>query len=338
MPELRKDPFSSRWIVIAPEYAPGIYELGRVGAAVADPLFSRPPASCSLCPENEVHTPPEVYALRPHDGPAAAANSPGWALRVIPHKFPVLRVEGDLSPRAQGVYDHMNGIGAHEVIVETASHDRQMADLSPGEIEPILHAFRQRLLDLRRDTRFRYLSVFKAHGQRAGAGFGHSHSQIIATPFVPQGVLDKIAALHGHRDARKRCLMCDIARQETEDGLRVVHDNGAFVAFTPYASRTPFETWIVPLSHAPMFEDDNGRYGPLATILSVILRKLRAALSDPSYILNLHNAPCADPDNHFHIEIRPVLGRSIPVPWGSGTYVNPTPPEDAARYLREIES
>jgi UDPglucose--hexose-1-phosphate uridylyltransferase len=348
MPELRKDPFSHRWVIIAPEHAPGAYHLG---SGSDDPIFNRGPAACSLCPGNEVHTPPEVYSLRPREGTASGPNAPGWSLRVVPHKFPVLRVEGALSEQAHGVYDRMNGIGAHEVVVETPDHARQLCDLSPAEIEQVLWAFRQRILDLRRDLRFRYISVFKAHGQRAGANFGHSHSQIIASPFIPQGILDELSALRAHHEARRRCLLCDIGRQETEEGQRVILDNGTYVVLAPYASRTPFETFIMPLVHTPAFEDAQATYGPLSSALRITLRKLRAALDNPAFILNLHNAPFDEgrplpgenpffhrPTYHFHIEIRPVLGRSIPIPWGSGSYVNPTPPEEAAHYLRELEA
>src|SRR5436190_6754685 len=148
MPELRKDPVVGRWVIIATERA------RRPSDFVAEPV--RPRASaCAFCAGHESQTPPEILAGRPPDG---EPNGPGWTYRVVPNKFPALRIEGELEPAGDGIYDRMNGIGAHEVIIETPDHTTSLADLSPTHVAVVLEAWRQRMIDLQKDTRFEYVS------------------------------------------------------------------------------------------------------------------------------------------------------------------------------------
>src|SRR5262245_25397715 len=195
-------------------------------------------AHCPFCPGREQVTPPEVLTYR-HNG--STPNGPGWDLRVVPNKFPALRVEGTLDREGEGLFDRMNGIGAHEVIVETPDHDKTLASLSEGEIERVLSACRERVLDLKRDQRFRYILVFKNHGARAGATLEHTHSQIIALPIVPDFVREEIEGARRHFAAKERCIFCDIIQQELSAGRRVVHEYADMVALSPYAPRFPFE-------------------------------------------------------------------------------------------------
>lgn len=351
MPELRKDPVTGYWVILSPDRSPHPDDL----LPASQDGLSKSPATCPLCPGNEAHAPPEVYAHRPGDGPAAHPNAPGWHLRVVPHKFPALVIEGALEPAGAGVYDHMNGIGAHEVLVETPDHGRQLSVLSDREIEQVLWAYRHRILDLKRDARFRYIAVFKTHGQRAGATLSHSHSQLLALPVLPKGVTDEIEGALRYHAYRQRCVFCDLVRQEIQGRERLIYENSAFLVFAPYASRVPFETWIVPKQHRPSFEDGSApEYQALAGALRVALRKLYLALDDPCYSFLLHNAPFADRPQflpsvshgpyqdrwdfyHWHIEILPTIGRGLGAEWGLGCYINPTPPEEAAHYLRELE-
>ena len=333
MPELRKDPIVGRWVIIATErnQRPLDYKVDRDAPRQG---------VCPFCPGSEERTPRELFAARPHDGPAARPNAPGWSVRVFPNKHPALMIEGELERAGDGVYDHMNGIGAHEVIVETPDHTKQLGDLSEGETVRVLEAWRDRMHDLRNDLRFRYALVFKNHGAAAGASIEHSHSQLIALPTIPKVVADEMAGARDFYDLKERCIYCDIVRQEIAQRARVVHENAEFLVFEPYAPRFPFETWVIPRKHRPAFElSTHAELASLGSALRTALRKLGRALDDPPYNLVLHTAPLHDRDTphyHWHIEIMPTLSRVAGFELGSGFYINPTPPEEAARFLREL--
>ncbi len=305
-------------------------------------------SACPFCAGNEAKTPRELFALRPGGSPA---NGPGWKVRVIPNKYPILRIEGDLDKKGYGHYDTINGIGAHEVIIETPDHDRNLADLSVTEITDVLRAYRARLLDLRKDSRFRYILIFKNHGVEAGANIPHSHSQVIAVPVTPTVVASKLSICREYYERKERCLICDLIEQERHDGRGIVRDDGNFVVFAPFASCFPFELRIAPLRHGHDFAqmDDNG-LAQLAETLKDSLMRLRSTLRDPPYNFVLHNSPpmhlrMGKPgywsslpyDYHWHIELVPRLTRIAGFEWGTGFYMNPTPPEDAARFLREAD-
>ena len=330
MSELRKDPIVNRWVIVAPERA-------RRPEMLVEHARHAPVAICPFCPNQEAHTPPELLARR---AAGSQRNGPGWTLRVFPNKFPALRVEGDLSPEGHGLYDRMNGIGAHEVFVECAEHERSLADLSNLEVEGLLSAYRDRVLDLRRDGRLRCVMLFKNHGAAAGATLAHSHSQLIALPTSPKNVADEMKGARRYYRYKERCVFCDILRQELDEKTRIVHENNSFVVIAPYASRSPFETWIVPRRHRACFEScERSDLADLADALSLTLRKLRRALDDPSYNYMFHSAPFADESSryyHWHIEVMPTLSKVAGFEWGSGFHINTTPPEDAARYLREL--
>ncbi len=290
---------------------------------------------CPFCPGNEERTPPEVLAYRDDGSP----NTPGWSVRVVPNKFPALRIEGELERTGEGLYDHMNGIGAHEVIIESTDHDKALADLTDKQIEEVFWAYRDRIIDLKKDPRLRYVLVFKNHGEAAGASLEHTHSQLIAMPIVPRQVQEELEGSLRYFDFRERCIFCDIVRQESRDGARVVIETDHFLAVSPYAPRFPFETWIVPRRHASHFETIEGPQMPnLAWVLRVVLRKLDKVLDHPSYNYMLHTAPVQEggmTHYHWHIEIIPKLTKVAGFEWGTGFYINPTPPEDAAQFLRE---
>ncbi len=334
MPELRKDPIIDRWVIISTERG-------------KRPVFfveETPPAKnpmCPLCPGNEGMTPPEVYTIGPYGRPG---NSPGWTLRVVPNKFPALRIEGGLDKEGFGLYDKMNGIGAHEVIVETPNHGETLWDMPVQGIQDVFTAYRERIVDLSRDRRFKYIMVFKNHGSTAGASLDHSHSQLIALPIVPRRVVEEINGGLAYYKYKDRCIFCDIINQETEDDVRVVFENEHFIALSPYAARFPFEMWILPKRHEAIFAvsdpvrpDD---YRQLAEALSTILRKYVKVLNAPPYNFVIHTAPFGStemPHYHWHIELIPRLTKMAGFEWGTGFYINPTPPEEAAAYLKETQ-
>jgi UDPglucose--hexose-1-phosphate uridylyltransferase len=332
MHELRKDPVTGRWVIIASERAARPTDFVRERSLSSG-------GSCPFCYGSEDKTPPEVLAYR---ASGAAPDSPGWRVRVVPNKYPALRIEGSLGRRAAGMYDLMNAIGAHEVVIESPDHNAQMADLSAAQIAEVLWAYRERFLDLQRDNRFRYILIFKNQGAEAGATLEHTHTQIIATPVVPKRVNEELDGARTHYEQRERCIFCDLVAQELESGVRVVGQNAAFVAIAPFAARFPFETWILPQRHSATFETVSAaEVHDLSELLRQILRRMRVALDDPAYNYVLHTAPArgdeVDEFYHWHLEIMPKLTRVAGFEWGSGFYINPTPPEVAAATLRESD-
>ena len=331
MPELRKDPIMGRWVIIATE------RTKRPTDFKSEPL--EPSGSfCPFCEGNEDKTPPEILAYR---AAATLPNKPGWRLRVVPNKFPALQIEGNLDKRGAGVYDRMNGIGAHEVIIETPEHHLTITELSLGQIQDVLWAYRDRLADLKRDIRFNYGMVFKNVGKVAGASLEHTHSQIIVLPIAPRTVSDEIRGGKLFYDYRGRCIFCDIIQQELDSGDRLVLDGDQFLAYEPFAARFPFETWVLPKRHMSHFEDiDRGTCEELAYCLKTTLLKIEKSLNMPAYNYIVHTTPfdLGHIDHyHWHIEIIPRLTKVAGFEWGTGFYINPVPPESAAEFLRNMQ-
>jgi UDPglucose--hexose-1-phosphate uridylyltransferase len=331
MPELRRDPIIGRWVIIATDRA-------RRPSDLARPVPPPTGGLCPFCPGQEDKTPREVYvAGRP---PSAPPNSSGWRVRVVPNRFPALMIEGDLDREPVGIYDRMNGIGAHEVVIETSAHAKDLGHLADADVTEILFAFKARVLDLRNDQRFRYILLFKNQGAAAGATLEHSHSQLIALPVVPRQVTAELESARRHYELRDRCIFCDVVLQERKDRSRLVYENDEFVAFAPYASRSPFETWILPKRHESNFEaESKDRLGLCAQALRSTVARLGAALGNPAYNFIIHSNPLRDapsPSYHWHIELMPALTHVAGFEWGSGFYINPVPPEEAAEFLRLV--
>lgn len=343
MPELRKDPIIGRWVIVATERARRPSDF--VTHSVSEEKMEEPP--CPFCAGKEDQTPPpEIFALR---DPGTKPNTPGWKVRVVPSVSPVLKIEGKLGRRGRGMYDVMNGIGAHEIIVETPEHIYNIADLPEDQIANAIAVYVERITDLGRDPRFKYALLFKNYGLAAGSGrIRHAHSQLIAMPVNPIRLKDELIGARQYFEYKERCIFCDVIKQELDTGKRIVADMDGFIAFLPFASRFPFEVWILPKKHSADFSSiTKDKRLDLAKILKTILLKLKVALVDAPYNIVLHTAPfrvpkagywrTIDEDFHWHIEIMPRLTRVAGFEWGSGFYINPTPPEDAARYLSEME-
>jgi UDPglucose--hexose-1-phosphate uridylyltransferase len=272
----------------------------------------------------------------------SAPDTRGWTLRVVPNQFPVLRVEGGLDRRGEGLFDKMNGIGAHEVIIESPRHEDTLASMDERAVEQVLSAAAARVQDLKRDRRFRYVIIFKNHGAAAGASLEHSHTQLIALPIVPREVRDEVDGSRLHFQTKERCVFCDILQQEATDGRRLIAENADVVALAPYAPRFPFETWILPKRHQALFEDaPRHEYVSLARLLGDILRRMNKALQFPPYNLLIHSAPVAEAAGeyyHWHVEIIPKLTKVAGFEWATGFYLNPTSPEEAAQVLRDTRT
>ena len=331
MPELRKDPIIGRWVIIATERARRPSDF-KASEEIKKSGF------CPFCNGNEDKTPPEVYSLR---APNTAPDTPGWSVRVVPNKFPALAIEGDLNKRGEGVYDRMNGVGAHEVIIESPNHDASFADMSEDEIANVIRAFQARILDLKQDNRFKYMLIFKNHGSAAGASLDHTHSQLIALPIVPKRVSEEIQGAKTYYLYKERCVFCDIIQQEMKEGIRIINENDHFMCIAPFTSRFPFESWILPRTHDIYFEDiNNPEICSLAKIMKDILTRIKVVLNDPPYNFLFHSSPFYEKDirfYHWHIEIIPKLTKVAGFEWGTGFYINPTPPEDACVFLKEAK-
>ena len=330
MPDLRRDPVLGRWVIISAERGKRPTDFPRIIARRSSKK------SCPFCVGNEDKTPPEVFAIR---DPKTENDSPGWTVRVVPNKFPALASDCKLVRRPEGIYDKMSGCGAHEVIIETTEHDTELSRLPVPGVENLLWAIRNRIQTHKADNRYRYVLVFKNSGFAAGATLEHPHTQLIATPIVPKRVLEELAGCRNHFAQKERCIFCDIIEQETDSGeSRLVARNDAAIAIEPFAPRFPFETWILPNHHHSSFEDtEEEEYPLIAQIIRDTLYRLDVVLDSPSYNMILHTAPCQESDleyYHWHIEIMPKLIHVAGFEWGSGFYINPTSPEEAAMHLR----
>ena len=329
MPELRKDPITGRWVIISTDRARRPSDFTRV---TVEPTGAR---FCPFCPGHEDKTPPEVLSYHT-DG---LTHGGRWSLRTVPNKFPALRVEGDLDRQGEGLYDRMNGIGAHEVVIETPDHMATLSTMDERQVAELLWAFRDRVLDLKKDKRLRYVMLFKNHGEAAGATLEHPHSQIIALPVVPKRVQEELDGARKYFEFKERCVDCDILRQDLKDSDRVILETDEFAAVAPFASRFPFETWLIPRRHESHFENiREAEVANLAWVLRNVLRKIDRVLEKPAFNMIVHSAPVQESTSehyHWHIEIIPKLTRVAGFEWGTGFYINPTPPEEAARFMRE---
>jgi UDPglucose--hexose-1-phosphate uridylyltransferase len=340
MSELRHDPLSKRWVIIAGERSRRPEDFAADGDASQDGGF------CPFCPGSEDKTPLEIAARRPSGG---AANGPGWTVRVIPNKYPALSIEGDLARQGVGLYDKMRGVGAHEVVVETPHHALHMGDMEVSQLEEVLTLSQDRVRDLGRDARFKYVLLFKNHGLAAGATLAHPHMQIIATPVTPRAIAVELDSAREHFHLKERCIFCDMIEQEIQARERMVSLDEHFAVVAPFASRFPFELLVIPRAHNHAFTDESkATVAALARTLKETLARLKSVLRDPPFNFVLHAAPNTETtvkrrhywdtlafDFHWHIEILPRLTRVAGFEWGTGFYVNPTAPEEAAAFLRD---
>ncbi|MHB1035857.1 MAG: galactose-1-phosphate uridylyltransferase [Pirellulales bacterium] len=332
MPDLRKDPIVGRWVIVAKSRAKRPHDF-ETTPVVENRRF------CPFCEGHEDKTPGEIIAYR---NPGSAPNREGWRVRVVPNKFPALEIEGKLNKRGEGIYDMMRGVGAHEVIIESPHHLLSTADLPEENLREVLWVYRDRLVDLKKDPRLVYGMIFKNVGAAAGASLEHTHSQLIVTPIVPINVWEEMTGSLEFFNYRGRCVYCDMIQQELATEKRIVLDTPGFIAFCPFAGRFPFETWILPKVHSSHFENiqKNG-IEDLATVIKQVIGKIETALDRPAYNYIIHTGPFDTQElghYHWHIEIMPRLTGIAGFEWGTGFYINPVPPEEAASFLREVES
>jgi UDPglucose--hexose-1-phosphate uridylyltransferase len=333
MPELRKDPIVDRWVIVAPERARRPIQLA------AEPRLE-PTGPCPFCEGNERETPHEILALRAE---STCADQPGWRVRVVPNKFPALAMQTSAASGSGGQFDERrDGLGIHEVIVESPRHLRTLTELSALELRDVFWVYRQRLAALADDQRLAHAVIFKNMGAAAGATVEHVHSQLIATPLVPPAVAERLAGSQRFWRECGRCVFCQLIDEALSDRERLVVESPRFVAFCPFAARFPYETWLLPRQHAAHFHTlAEGDLAELASVARRVLCALEAVLPQPAYNYAIQSAPfdSSAPDHyHWHMEIIPRVTNVGGFEWASGLFINTVPAEEAAARLRAADA
>jgi len=330
MAELRKNPLTGNWVIISCKRGK------RPLSFFLEEKRNENEEKCPFCEGNEGTTPPEVFSYRQEK---TAPDTPGWWIRVVPNKFPALSSKGQLNRQKKGIYERMNGVGAHEVIIETPHHVKDLFSFEPKEIEKIIWIYRRRLIALMKDPRFEYVLIFKNKGQKAGASFSHSHSQVIATPLIPKDIKEKLQSSKKYFDSEKKCIFCEIISEEINLKKRVLWDDENLLSFCPFASRFPYEMCILPKAHCSDFRKiDESIVKSLAIMLKKCINALNKILPGISYNYIIQTSPFSKSNlkyYHWHIEIIPRFTRIAGFEWGTGIYINHVPPEDAAKHLKK---
>ncbi len=333
MPELRKDPLIGRWIITGTQTSDDFFD-----------FIKRPKQKwekCPFCEGNENITPPEIFAIRNN-----SSNAPGWNVRVVPNLRAMFRIEQEVDRRGDGIYDLMNNVGAHEIIIETPNHIKNISQLPYKQIKLVLNTYQRRIKDLEGDVRFKYALIHKNQFKESEFYVNHAHSHLVAMPANPKVIKDELKNCRNYYMYKERCLLCDILSQEIKSGERIVDESDAFLAFVPFYSHLPFETWIVPKKHNADFTNEDGNsILALARTLKNTLSKIEKLLDDPQLYYTIHSIPflrrredywkTIHNDFHWHIEIYPHLMGVTGFELGTGFYIEPVLPESCAKLLRE---
>lgn len=340
MKEIRKEPFTGHWVVFNSNLREKIFEFWKDRHYEASKL-----TECSFCSGHEQETPPENLVYRKVD---SLKDAPGWWVRVFENKDAVLQPNEELDRKPSGIYDVITGFGVHEIIVETPEHKTQLEELQFNQVRDIIWAYKERLTELKKDKRFKYITIFKNFGLGTFGSMEHTHSQILATPITPRKVKEELIQSKTYYEDKERCLFCDVIKQELRLKERVVFETPNFVVLTPFASLSPYEMFILPKLHQATYEEMTPTLAnDLTETLILSLKKLAKLLSVPPYTLAVHTSPNLVPrpgywstiqyDFHWHIEISPRLFRMSGLEWGTGFFFNPIFPEVAAEELRNIQ-
>jgi len=330
MSEYRQDPLSRRWVII------GCDERATRPNEFIEATSRQSNLTCPFCPGNEAQTPPPVASY-------SANGKDSWLVRVVPNKYPAVLTDTAPCPTCQplslsAASGAMPGFGRHEVIIESRRHVASLSELDDSEAELTFIAYRDRLLELKKDGRYRYVQIFKNAGPAAGASLEHVHSQILALPGVPETIEQELASSAEHFRLHRRPLFLDLIGQEQQAGSRLVTQTERFLAFCPFASRFPYEVWILPRQHQPRFEVlQASELSELSRIVREVIGRIECAVGQVAYNYFLHTLPF-DTDlhdhYHWHIEIIPRLVKVAGFEWSTGCFINPYPPESAAAHLR----
>ena len=329
MPELRQDIITGQWVVVATDRALRPDDFPRVSAV---PIPENA-GDCPFCPGHEVMTPLEVLAIRPGD---TEPNTPGWKVRVVPNKFPAFRQE-EKAPPSASLFPRRAADGSHEVIIHTPRHDLSLATMPVEDVELVLRVYRIRYRANAENPRVRYVHLIVNHGRESGASLEHSHSQLFAAPLVPPLVQQELAGASWFHTRNSECVFCRIAREELAAGERVVAETPGFVVIAPFASRLPFEVWILPRAHQESFDMiSEEELEGLAAVLRDTLGRYYEKFDNPPYNCYIHSSPCdgsAYSYFHWHLEVVPRLTTPGAFELGTSMWINITTPESAAAHL-----
>ncbi len=333
MPELRQDPITLRWVAIAVERAKRPHTFTQAPKVVVKAV-----EECPFCVGHEQETPAEVMAYR---DPKTSPNGPGWKVRVVPNLYPAFGPPfGDLDRRHVGPYTVINGLGVHEVLIDSPEHYKDLGLLPLDQVSLVLRAYIDRYLVHLSNPVLKYMLIIVNHGKEAGASREHPHTQLFGVPIVPHNVVEEIEGVRRHRHEKGTCIFCDIMGYEMKVGERIIYENDRFLVFAPYASKVPFETWLIPKAHRPHFEamtDEEVR--SCADALKTGLAKLHYGLNDPPFNYYIHTTPYREEEDgayHWHLEILPKLSIWAGFELGSGILINTALPEAAAEFLRKV--
>lgn len=335
MADLRKDPLIGRWIITGTQNKEDFFDF------INAPKHEW--GECPFCEGNEKVTPPEIFAIRKSK---TKPDTPGWDVRVVPNIRAVFKIEGDVGRRGQGMYDLMNNVGAHEIIIETPKHIKNIANLPSEQIQLALFTYQKRIKDLEGDVRFKYALIYKNQFKESKYYINHTHSHLVTMPLTPKVIKDELQNCRNYFTYKERCMFCDIVRQEILDEARIVDESDAFLSFVPFHAHIPFETWIVPKRHNANFaNEDESTMLALARSLKVTLTKIAKLLDDPQLNYAIHTIPFLRTregywktiysDYHWHLEIYPYLMGFTGFELGAGFYIEPLLPEICAKALRE---
>jgi len=334
MSELRQDPTTREWVIIAPERANRPHQAPRKKRDEELPEWD---ASCPFCPGNEAQTPTEVFRI------PISSEASAWEVRVVPNQFAALTPEGDITRREDGRFVRkMGGFGEHEVIIETPSHNTPMALLTYEQVKKVLIAYQQRYNALKENRQLKFITIFKNYGWASGTSLPHSHSQLVATPIITPYYHRRFNVAVDYYADMSRCLCCELLTDELGKGRRIIAETKEFVALHPYASRVPYETWIIPKKHYSSFGLFPATHlAELATVLKDILFCLHRGLNNPAFNLMVDTAITEDEENpyyHWRIRIMPRLTTIAGFEMGSGIYINTALPEETAKFMRQLAS
>ena len=338
MHELRRDILLGRWIeVLSESKEPSEYHLPTDKGSAEE--------TCVLCSGRETETLHEITSIRKQ---GTLPNTPGWWVRAIPSFNPLFKVEGNLDRRGVGLYDRMNSIGANEILIECPEHSVKPEDMGPEQMVRVIKLYKERIADLGKDLRLRYILISKNSMFDAWGTSFHPVSSLVAIPVIPKRIKDELENAKQYYDYKERCIFCDIIREELKVGDRIILESKNFLCFCPYASSFPFESWIIPKKHSCDFQEiSHEEIEDMGFILMSILKKIRAVFKgEPPFGYFLHTAPNRVPrrnhwhtlgdDYHWHLEIIPRIIRRTGFELGSGLFILTTSPEKAAKYLREV--
>lgn len=330
MPQFRQNFITKEWVIVAPERSRRPDQFVRQTNHDHAELPAHDPG-CPFCSGNESMTPPPSFVNK---GPE------GWRLRVVPNKFAAVNPELSPERRNDGLFLSAAGFGVAEVIIEHPAHNTTLALMTSTEVENVVSAYKQRFGSLAADPHIDLITIFRNHGRSAGTSLIHPHSQVIATPIVPPHVRHLMQQAIIYHDTHGTCPYCDMMKEELSQGVRIVMETPHHIAYCPWASRSPFETWIMPRRHYSRFDAmSEEETSDLAGLLRRSLLKLHRGLGDPDHNIVISTSPTSDGEvhyDHWRLNITPRLTTAAGFELGSGIFINTMPPEDAAAFLRDV--